>query len=415
MPIPADVRLRNASRALVLLDDPESEILQGTRALWRSQIARIKASPDPEQPEMNAPWRSVRMIRQAGQGRAVSRALPRNGRLVFAEGGTSGGKLLIDLFEADPDREVVVTNARLVAARSANRIVYDRPLRAVAMNEDAIYVGMINDGIVRFPFDARPPRLYGTAEGLPSESVQALTILDGKLYAGLGREGYESYLVEFDPDKLQSKLLASSQRRPPQNAIDGLSPVPYFGSMMTAPNNPVVYFVVHSGTQVAEQSFNGLWRLDPREERVEDTLPAKVNVLQLWNAPLGRVEVAGFSSVISFDPETSAVNLLISHSKSESPVKGVPLRSARFHQRADAKAPFVRFGSWIWAATPFTRFNEDDGSIEPLSIPDARLNRGHYYWTGFDYWPERHAIIASMSDAMWLIDLREDERPAGAP
>lgn len=414
-PIPADVRVSNLSRALALLDDPDCEILHGARDLWRSEIAREKAVLDPEQRGMNAPWRSVRMIRQAAQGRNVSRALPRNGRLVFAEAGTSGGKLFIDLLEADPDQPRVATHSSLVASRPYNPISPDRPLRAVAMDQNAFYVGTMKDGIARLPFDGGSPLLFGIADGLPSDTIQALVLQGGKLYAGVGREGYEAYVVAFDPEKLESKVLASSQRRPPQNAFDGLSPVPYFGSMLGHPSDHSVYFTIHSGTKVAEQPFNGIWRLSTRDERVDHVLPTLVNVLQLWPAAPGRMEVAGFSSVTGFDPESGNADLIINRSKSRPTVKGVRADSARFHQRAQAGGPFVRVGKWIWAATPLTRFNEHDGSIELLSIPDARLNRGHYYWTGFDYWPERHAIIASMSDAIWLIDLREDERPDGAP
>lgn len=414
-PIPAAVRLSNLSRALALLDDPECEILHGVRELWRSEIAREKAVLDPEQRGITAPWRSVRLIRQTADERSVSRALPRNGRLVFAEGGTSGGKLFIHLLEADADRGVVATNASLVAARPFNPILPDRPLRAVAMDERAFYVGTMKHGIARLPFDGSPPRLYGIPDGLPSETVQALALEGGKLYAGLGRAGHEAYVVAFDPDKLESKVLASSQRRPPQNAFDGLSPVPHFGSMISDSTGDFVYFTIHSGTTVAEQPFNGLWRLHTRDECVEHVLPMLVNALQLWTSTNGRLEVAGFSSVSCFDPGSGATHLIINQSKSRSTVKGVRAASAQFHQRAQAKAPFVRVGHWIWAATPFTRFNEADGSVELLHMTDSRLNRGHYYWTGFDYWPERHAIIASMSDAIWLIDLREDERPDAAP
>ncbi len=86
------------------------------------------------------------------------------------------------------------------------------------------FLGTFEYGIFAFPLDGGIPERISTASGLPSDHVQALACLDGRLYAFLGKGNTEGYLVVWDLKKRQCDVLASSRRKEKRSPFDDAIP-----------------------------------------------------------------------------------------------------------------------------------------------------------------------------------------------
>lgn len=68
-------------------------------------------------------------------------------------------------------------------------------------------------------------------------------------------------------------------------------------------------------------------------------------------------------------------------------------------------APFAFEDGTIWSGRPFSRLHIPERRHEVLSPPDPRLNRSTGNWHSLEYVPDQHALLASMTDQIWLLKL----------
>jgi hypothetical protein len=106
------------------------------------------------------------------------------------------------------------------AADFAYELEYTRKGPSVAVDSRGVYIGFYQGGIVIHPNEGQDRNLTEN-NGLASEYVRALEVLDGKLYALVGAEKGESGLMEVDPETGQSKILFSSKTKNPGMEPDG--------------------------------------------------------------------------------------------------------------------------------------------------------------------------------------------------
>jgi hypothetical protein len=86
-----------------------------------------------------------------------------------------------------------------------------------AISEDCYYLSSRGIGIMAFPLDGRAGFFINAKNGLPTEHVDSLAYLDGKLYAGLGDGGY---IIRYDLKASRCDVIASSRRKGKQSPLD---------------------------------------------------------------------------------------------------------------------------------------------------------------------------------------------------
>ena len=91
---------------------------------------------------------------------------------------------------------------------------------SVVMNHQDVFVGLFNAGILVFREGEKPKRMTETT-GLPGDSIEALAILNGNLYAIIGSGDQQSGLVEINIEKGKSRILFSTQTKNPSDELDG--------------------------------------------------------------------------------------------------------------------------------------------------------------------------------------------------
>jgi hypothetical protein len=90
---------------------------------------------------------------------------------------------------------------------------------ASAVRDDTICIAFPNGGIVVFP-EGGSPRLLSEENGLPSNMVRAMDVMNERLYAVTGWLDSNG-LIEFDLKANQAKELISPQDRPGGHPLDG--------------------------------------------------------------------------------------------------------------------------------------------------------------------------------------------------
>ena len=84
---------------------------------------------------------------------------------------------------------------------------------------------------------------------------------------------------------------------------------------------------------------------------------------------------------------------------------GLAPASAEVQERYWMIAPFAFEDGTLWSGRPFSRLNIPERRQEVLSPPDPRLNRPTGSWHSLEFIPDQQALLASMTDQIWLLRL----------
>jgi len=96
---------------------------------------------------------------------------------------------------------------------------YGRSGPAVAVMGSDVFLGFPTAGIVQFRADGTAAA-FNEEKGLASDDIMALDVLDGKLYAAVGRMYGDTGLMELDPRSGVSTILFSSRSKFPKGPLD---------------------------------------------------------------------------------------------------------------------------------------------------------------------------------------------------
>ena len=140
-----------------------------------------------------------------------------------------------------------------------------------------VYFGSYGNGIVVFPRDDSSPWTLTVEDGLPSDFVQAVGILNGKLYAGLGEEGKASWLIVVDLETRRWEILSSSNAREGKFPFCNLSPAPRFGLFIADSKRHRLLLAVEPGTH---KNLGGIWTIDGKTGGIERTYPFAFGPIQ---------------------------------------------------------------------------------------------------------------------------------------
>ena len=144
------------------------------------------------------------------------------------------------------------------------------PVKAVAVADGYLFVGTTN-GIYIVSIATGQTQRIGTAQGLPSESVQTVAAVDGILYAGLINRWREGCLVAYDLKTTACKILISNRRQEATNPLDkGLADIT--GLFADSARHRVV-FTVSAGPFDSETPLMGIWQIQSGTDRPTQLVP----------------------------------------------------------------------------------------------------------------------------------------------
>jgi hypothetical protein len=286
------------------------------------------------------------------------------------------------------------------------------------VHDGRYYLGTRGHGIFAFPFDGGEPERITTAEGLPSDSVQGLACLDGRLYAYLGEGNKDAYVVAWDLRKRKCEVLASSRRKDKRSPFDDSSPLTSSFFQADPRRGQIVFSAFSPFTQMP---LNGLWALDGKTGTFKRLFVLHHTDIALVG-PSARLEgdvirMPSRIGVFQFDLAKNDGDLLYA---GKVRLEVGPTRSAVFkvsqmpayRQWTDstwnASPPFAVGGGWLWAAKPFSRRPLDGGPPQLL----APLRPGQKFFQPTEClqpFDERRLLVGD-SFGLWLVPLSEKEK-----
>lgn len=137
--------------------------------------------------------------------------------------------------------------------------------RFACIDADNYYLGT-SHGVLIFPKSSGSAEILDENNGLPSDEVTALDVLDGKLYVGLGESGY---MVSYDLKTRQSQALCSARRQERLSPFDNGSPLHIKIITADKTNHQIVFLTDQRGGGGDLQSF-----LEPAQKSHADVFPA---------------------------------------------------------------------------------------------------------------------------------------------
>jgi len=255
-------------------------------------------------------------------------------------------------------------------------------VRSACVGADC-YFAATGSGVYIFPTKDGSVEHLGTTNGLPSDDVQAVAFLDGRLYIGAGEPGRGGYLAAYDPATRKVDVLASSRRSEHLSPLDDQPPFLTVG-LVADPGRHRLVMALSSGLPRVPALTNppaitasmGIWSYEPATGEFQRLAPLFMSAF--WRNPWQRQTWFGRA-----DPHTVAVNeikmaalfdLQNDHLLSAYDSRVDKTNAAvRFWQRDNStyttavEGPFMVRDGWLYSAQPFERRALSDGRQERLS------------------------------------------------
>ncbi|MFM9961815.1 MAG: hypothetical protein ACKV2Q_11390 [Planctomycetaceae bacterium] len=270
-----------------------------------------------------------------------------------------------------------------------------RFVTSMCVEKETLYVATDGAGIVMFPLGNGVPRRIGVDEGLPTNNIRSVAVLDGKIYAGVS----EGYLIAYDLAQKRCDVLASSRRKQKLSPFDDRKPfrVPM---LIADPARKRIVFVID----------DHLWQLTPADGRFTQLLnivavdqgrsgPKLTSDSIIWASPLrsDRVLISDMTRSIEIDLSRDQAKLL------HSPDHGVfPMTSSQ-----------LVVDGFLWSGSPFARLSLDKHEHITLPAPDNGAEN-FYPHIGLEPLANGKQILAADARTIWRLEL-EAGTPTSSP
>jgi len=300
---------------------------------------------------------------------------------------------------------------------------YGIPLVTIpAVGVQKVFVGT-DRGVFVFPLEGGAVQHIGMPEDLPSEAVQSLAYVDGKLYAAVGRKEKESFVVAYDLEASTCKVLVSSRRHEIQNGLDNVSPPPIIKFMMSDPERHRVLFTVSLGINVPCESHLGLWQIDTTTGQVKQLVqlysqPVWANLVGDGTALIsfhkyGGTQICGGSvcGVISYELATDHTRFLCTcEPKSAGPQLPAPEGIPRMPLMA--YPPHAIIDGWVWFADG--RVSTNAAGLEYFPASKETQGAVPFAWKSFHLLGNRGQMAIAGPGGIWLLTLKTHETSVDA-
>jgi hypothetical protein len=242
-----------------------------------------------------------------------------------------------------------------------------------------------DQGIMVFPTDGSPAVQLTEKEGLPTNWCQSIALLDGMIYAGLGKLGSESYLVSCDLSNRRVDVLASNVRRDRKSPLDDGTAFSIRGLVADPPRHRLIVVVQR---YEPKQQVNGIWEYKPANGQWKQLLPMALRIPAVGGDlayclsvnPVGgeRINVMTASAYFQFDLRTDRALVLFHTGAATDPFlpgdtpliagKTAGARNGSMSQWPPANGAAAFASPWVWSSGfgqfPWSRCNILTGQRE---------------------------------------------------
>jgi hypothetical protein len=284
------------------------------------------------------------------------------------------------------------------------------------------YFAATGSGLFIFPTNGGPVLHLGASNGLPSEDIQAVAFLDGKLYIGAGEVEHNGYLASYEPATRQIAILASSRRGERLSPFDDQAP---FYTLCLAADTlrhrlvmAVSTVIIPNNKLPAVTPGMGIWSYLPSTGEYKRLAPLRLATLstmlmhgQTWAglADANTLTVKGVSGIALFDlrddrflsvsyPLADKTNATMT--PWQTPTPGNP------GQFTVANGPFFLCDGWFYAARPFERKPLPDGRTE--QFPPLRTDYPFEPKESLQLLEDGKHVLAADQYSLWLLELNPE-------
>jgi hypothetical protein len=242
------------------------------------------------------------------------------------------------------------------------------------------YFAATCSGVLIFPLDGGPAFRLCTTNGLPSDDVWAVALLDGKLYIGAGEPQRAGYLVSYEPADGKISVLASSRRREHLSPLDDGPPFCAF-CLLPEPERhrlvmPITSLNPPTKTPGLINSSMGVWTYSPTNGELHRVAPLFMVTpsfpefmrSKTWAglAEPGTLMIQAWGTTTLYDLRTDQLHPIYGPSaeKNRATLWSTPAPRGGFYV---LQGPFLIHEGWFYSATPFERRALTDGARHEFS------------------------------------------------
>lgn len=277
------------------------------------------------------------------------------------------------------------------------------------------------NGIYDFPLGPGEVRCIDRNNGLPSSVVYSIAYLDGRLYAGLGGDGY---IISYDLASNRTLVLASSRRREKLSPLDNGPPFQTDRMLADPPRSRVLFHI---------QGQQEIWQIDQddtirlyakiinnqcartiitnQHAKIVKIIKAQPGEPQnKWKRDRPFLKDKQWDSFLYTDNKAFVYNLLDSQCEIiTTPCQGLVPVVVRCTARVSKPPPYQVVGKWLWAANPLARICLENMMTE--QFPGlAREGVGLGFNPTQCIFPFNNGkqLLLGDGQTLWLVDLKID-------
>jgi hypothetical protein len=278
------------------------------------------------------------------------------------------------------------------------------------------YCAATVSGVFLFPTNGGSVLHLGTTNGLPTDDINAIAFLDGKVYFGAGEER-EGYFASYDLGTRKVEILGSSRRSEHLSPFDDQPPFYTLGMVADGPRHRLVMSVssaiIPTTTLPKVSSCMGIWSYSPLTGEYKQLAPFRLCNLtrwlmhrEYWAGPvnanvlatketrtLNLFDLGGDRLISVYDPSAGAA----SPWQPFKPELGCPWGVIPIN------GPFALRDGWFYSARPFERMTIADGKREKL--PPLRTEYPFVINESLQLLDGGKHILAADQFSVWRLDL----------
>lgn len=272
-------------------------------------------------------------------------------------------------------------------------------VQAVCLGNGHFYVAT-DQGVFDLPLGPGEIHVINCNNGLPSPCVYSIAYLEGRLYAGLGGDGY---IISYDLASNRSLVLASSRRREQLSPLDN-GPSFQTYHMLADPRGNRVLFRNRGQQEIWQINQEGAISLYAKISKYSPHDPKQYSK-QYMDSPLRQDEQGVF--IFGKDNLALVYNLL------DDPYEIMGVHGGRYNGVWINFVPRINrvIGKLLWIASPFGRMNLEDNLVQRDLFPGLA-----YEGVGVGFNPAQcifpfnngKQLLLGDDKTLWLVDLRID-------
>ncbi len=385
------------ARALPVVDSPLFKQADAEKARLRSLLKTAEQSmlvgePKPSKETAKLPWTDAKKLFQLDPSPELFKlmACVPAANVLYAVGlkvGRDRHGLQLIRIPLSGEKAEFLSHADLeIPPRDVPPHLRWGSVTGTTIDEHSLYVAISGAGIFMFPLGGEPPRRFSVAEGLPSNYVLSVAVLDGKVYAGFA----DGYLAAIDPQTGQCDVLASSRRKQKLSPFDdgNVFRVP---TLVADPARQRLVFVVG----------NHVWQLTPADGKITPLIDL-VAVARGNSEPKLGGETIDWSSRVRDDRVLvmnvfHTVEIDLAHDRAveiHAPEMGI----------FRTYPPQLVIDGWLWCGGEFARLSLDTHDYQAL--PSLEKKGTSFRPTVcLELTADERQLIAVGPNSVWLYDL----------